>query len=71
MLPQGDIAVMNRVVGDELHLLHIRLSIIGKILFIYKDIHYLSHDVISLFRLVYFLLYSTFGEKFKNQGDFF
>ena len=26
-LSQGDIAVMNRVVGDELHLFHIRLTI--------------------------------------------
>ena len=46
-LPQGDIAMMNRVVGDELHLLHIRLAILGKILFIYQDVHYLRHDVIA------------------------
>ena len=31
----------------ELHLLHIRLAILGKILFIYQDVHYLSHDVIT------------------------
>ena len=44
-LSQGDIAVMNRVVGDELQLLHIRLAILGKILFIYEDVYYLCHDV--------------------------
>ena len=37
--------MMNRVVGDELHLLNIRLAILGKILFIYEDVYYLCHDV--------------------------
>ena len=32
------VAVMHRVVGDELHLLHIGLAILSKILFIYEDV---------------------------------
>ena len=53
----------------ELHLLHIRLAILGKILFIYQDVHYLSHDVIAFCRLVDFLFYTTFqghGEVCKD-----
>lgn len=51
-LSECDIAVMYRIVCDEVHLLHIRLTIFRKIFLITNDVDYLRDDIESTLRLI-------------------
>lgn len=42
------VAMMDGIVDDEVHLLHIRFAILGKEVLVHQHVHYLRHYVVAL-----------------------
>jgi hypothetical protein len=55
-LAQLDIAMMNRVEDNQLHLFHVWISVFCQILLIYKNIDDFSNEIIAGFAFVILLL---------------
>ena len=55
--------MVNRVEGNQIHFLHIRLAVFGQIPFIAEYVHDFSYEVVACLTLVNFLLYTAFKRK--------